>query len=146
MMRPLKDWWSERQAYIQAGRDRFNRVDRYVREHQAEQIDRLVMNVFEQPNRRSQPVTLHLFPDRIAKLAGPGSEIQMIDGVTASAELVGNHSWAGDDRQVFITIAGPGFAWTLAPDVPALLVAQSIAAARAFVASVNLAARRPGVG
>lgn len=135
-IRGLKDWWTRRQATQQADRKRCNRVDRYVREHRAEQLDRLVMRM-----DRGQEAALYLYPDQIVRLDGAQSDMQPLAGVTASAEQIGNHSWAGDDRQVFITIEGPAFVWALSPTMPAILVAQSTVAAREFAGHVNLAVR-----
>lgn len=122
--------WQARRDRKRAARAARSELQEYVKAHRDEVIDKLSMTV-----DRGETVTLYLFADRLLMVRPSRPEQQPVAGVRARVEQ-------GEDREIYITVEGPDFAWSFAPEVPPILVGQSNAAARAFAANVNLAGRR----
>jgi hypothetical protein len=125
-------FWQDRRDRKRAARTARNELRDYVKANRGAVIDKLTMTV-----DLGETVSLYLFADRILMIRASRPEQQLVAGARASVEQ-------GEDREIYITIEGPDFAWSLAPEIPPILVEQSNAAARAFVANVNLASRRAG--
>ncbi|GAA0931517.1 hypothetical protein [Pseudonocardia zijingensis] len=130
--------WRDRTRASRSARDerleKRKALEQYVRTHRDAVIDKLGMNV-----DRGEAVTLHLFADRILMIRPSRPEEQPVAGARARVEQ-------GEGRELYITVEGPDFAWSFAPDIPPILIEQSSAAARAFAANVNLAGRRAAQG